>query len=194
MTTSGAELLARIKPKRAEAKATICLRPDLLNEWARLDEELSSLRETARPSTMSTVKAASRAEREAAKRVQEVEAHIEDSQVEFTFRAMPNADYQALVDQHPPRKGNQLDAIAGHNRAAVEDAGIRACLVDPVFEDCLDSDCDHVECGSWQQLLGVCNPSEWAELRRAFGEANGSVTSAPKSRLASLILRSGDAD
>jgi hypothetical protein len=81
-----------------------------------------------------------------------------------------------------------MDAFAGYNRDAVVDAAIRECLVSPTFTDCLEPACDHTACGSWQQLEAVCNPSEWAELRRTVDEVNSATNTVPKSPLASLIL------
>ncbi len=194
--TSGADILARIKPTRGTAEANICLRPDLLDRWSDLDTELASLRaeNAERASTMSTAKRSTKVEREKAEEIQAVEAEIEAATVTFKFEAVSRDAYNALLDAHPPRKGNQFDMMSGYNRAAVEDALVRASLIDPLFEDCSTKGCDHSECGSWQQFLEVCNPSEWAELRQATNEANGSVSSAPKSLLASQVLRNGGTD
>jgi hypothetical protein len=68
------------------------------------------------------------------------------------------------------------------------DAQIRECLVDPVFEDCQKTGCEHNDCGSWQQLTATLNLSEYGELARVAQEVNGVVTEAPKSLLASRIL------
>lgn len=54
---------------------------------------------------------------------------------------------------------------------------VRACLIDPVFDD-----------ASWAQFLEVCNPSEWQELRSRVQSANRGVVDLPKSELASRIL------
>jgi hypothetical protein len=65
---------------------------------------------------------------------------------------------------------------------AVEDAAIRECMVDPVFDD-----------ASWAELVSVLNPSEWAELKRTVRLANQAVTETPKARRASTARTSPDA-
>ena len=104
------------------------------------------------------------------------------------MRALPKDEWQVLCDLHPPRKDNQFDMVSGFNRDAVVDAAVRECMYDPVFEDCTEKGCKHLECGSWQQFVGFCNSGEWQELRRVANLVNGRVNPAPKSELASRVL------
>lgn len=183
---SGAEILARLQPKLREVTTEICLRPDLIEAWETANEQLFELR--VKDEEKSTPKGRlanpeaksvdySEATQEAAKRVEELEAEIEGASVTFRFRGMPKDRWQALCDNHPPRKGNEFDGFAGYNRDAVVDEAVRRCLIDPVFDD-----------EAWEKFIEVCNPSEWAELRRAANEANGRVSGSPKSVLASQVL------
>lgn len=189
---TGAELLAAINPRLSERGARICLRPDLLTDWETLTEELGEASAEAdrahRSSTTKLGAKSSSALRDLAEKVQAVEEQIAASEVRFVFRAMAKDRWQELCDQHPPRPTDQVDQYVGYNRVAVADAAVRAALISPVFEDCTKPGCPHVECGSWQQFLSVCNPSEWGELRNVVDTLNGVVTGAPKSELASQIL------
>lgn len=188
---SGAELLAKVRPRLRERGVFISLRPDLLDEWDKLTDELAEAEAEAPGNQRLAAGASTAAAKKIAKKIQAVEQEIEDTQIRFLFRAMPKDQWQALCDQHPPRVGNQLDGYTGYNREAVVDAAIRESLVSPVFTDCSNPGCDHSACGSWQQLEAVCNPSEWAALREAVDEVNSAVKNAPKSLRASQILDSG---
>lgn len=174
---SGAEILARIKPRLREGHTQICLRPDLLMAWEAANEELLEQREGEGKSRRLADGGISAASKKLAKRITEIESEIEAASVVFRFRAMPKDRWQALCDNHPPRKSNEFDAFAGYDRDAVVDAALRECLYDPDFDD-----------ESWTQFVSTCNPSEWAELRRLTNEVNGRVSGAPKSALASQVL------
>lgn len=177
---NGAELLARIRPILATKSTQICLRPDLIEAWEKADDALTEAR--AKDFTPGEGRMADRREESAdtkklAKKVQALEAEILDHAITFKFQALPKDKWQALCEQHPPRKDNNVDQFVGHNREAVEEAAVRECMIDPVFDD-----------ASWAELMAVCNPSEWSELRQAVREVNGSVTDLPKSRQASQVL------
>lgn len=173
---SGAELLARIRPVKREESTYLCLRPDLLDAWEDATTELAEAQAAdTTGARLSTSPSAST--KKLAKRVAEIEAEIEETQAKFTLRAMSKDRWQALCDEHPPRKGNEFDQFSGYNRDAVVDAAVRECLVDPVFDD-----------ASWVQFQDVCNPSEWAELRSMVQSVNRKVVEPPKSALASQIL------
>jgi hypothetical protein len=200
---SGAALLARIKPRLREVSTQLCLRPDLLEDWESKSEELDAANlaleavkqadaQGARLGTgvSAETKAAAAKVNGLAAEVAALEAEIEATQVRFRLRALPKDKWEGLTADHPPRKDNVADLYYGANRDGVLDAAVRLCLFEPVFEDCAINDCEHADCGSWQQFVSVCNSSEWAELRRATNEVNGAVVDAPKSELASRILSS----
>lgn len=179
---NGAELLARIRPQLREEAANICLRPDLLDAWQEAEDALVAARGSTVGRQRLTGKdesgnSASAEVRKQAKRVQDLEAEIDATMARFVFRAMTRDRYRAVCDKHPPRKDNQLDSFAGFDREAVEDAMVRECLVDPVFDD-----------ASWEEFLTVCNVSEWNELRDTVRSVNRGVTEAPKSGLAAQVL------
>lgn len=174
---SGAEILARIKPRQKEVTTELCMRPDLLEAHEAAATELATSRAEDAGAGRLANGGISAKTRKAAEAVKAVEAQIAENVIVFRLRAMPQDKWRALCDNHPPRKDNQMDFMRGHNADAVTDAGVRTCLYDPVFDD-----------RSWADFLAVCNPSEWNELRAAFNIANEAVVDAPKSALASRIL------
>ena len=175
---SGAELLARIKPRLREDRTQLCLRPDLLDAWADAAETLAEKQAESQQSERLGTKGNTATVKKLAAEVQRIENEISETGIWFHFRAMPKDAWQALCAAHAPRANNQIDAFAGYDRDAVLDAMVRECLVDPVFDD-----------ASWAEFLAVCNPSEWNELRETVNRVNQSVVDAPKSELASRILR-----
>jgi hypothetical protein len=120
--------------------------------------------------------------------IQAIEAEIEATAAWFTVRATDRPTWQAMCDRHPPREGFISDMYQGFNVDATLDDAVRECLIDPVFEDCAAANCDHSECGSWEWLMKLLNPSEWQELRDSANRVNSSVVEPPKSELASQIL------
>jgi hypothetical protein len=174
---SGADLLARIKPRAKEVTTELCMRPDLLEAHEAAHEALALSRANDAGSSRLTDGGVSAATKKAAQAVAAIEAEIAENVIVFRLRAMPQDKWRALCDNHPPRKGNDMDFMVGYDRDAVTDAGVRACIYDPVFDD-----------ASWATFMSVCNPSEWQELRQSFTIANQAVVDAPKSALASQIL------
>lgn len=179
MTTtpqSGADLLARIQPRLREQATQICLRPDLLDEWEAANDELqeSQARDVGSARLASGVSSATK---RIAQKVQIIERQIEDNSIWVKFRAMPKDDWIVLCEQYPPRRGNDIDAVIGYDRDSVQDAMVRACMIDPVFDE-----------KSWAEFVKVVNPGEWAELRETVSQVNGAVTGTPKSVWAERVL------
>lgn len=204
---TGADILGRIRPSRRVESTTVCLNAKLIRDFEDADAELLRLMGAAQGNSnrlnpgKSAADAVDEAEQSAdpalraqARKVRSIEQAIVDAQVEFTFTAMNKDEYAELCAMYPPRRNNQLDQIVGYHRDEVIDAMVRASLTSPTFEDCLDEsgqpnrECDHSECGTWQQLVGIVNLSEWGELRDCANLANSGVNDAPKSVLASRIL------
>lgn len=172
---SGADLLARIRPRLNEGEIEICLRPDLIDEWQEANETLQEL--VAAGMKPGRIASKPTEQIEAAKRVQDLEQQIQAASAVFRFRALPKDEWRALCDDHPPRKGNEVDHWTGYNRDAVLDAAVRASLYDPVFDD-----------ESWANLVAVTSGGEWEELRKEANSVNRGVNDNPKSELASSIL------
>lgn len=177
---NGAELLARIKPTLREEGTEICLRPDLLDAWEEANAKLTEMMTTdagRKRLAGGTTAAPPAATRKQAQVVVDLEEQIQASSIMMRMRQMAPDKWQALCDAHPPRKGLELDAYFGYNRAAVVDASIRECVYDPVFDD-----------KSWADLVPYIAPSEWDELRTVALRVNGKSGGLPKSLLASEIL------
>jgi hypothetical protein len=209
--TSGAALLKKIKPTLRRKRVHICLRPDLLNEWNVANEAMqesmakdaADAADEGRPRLATQEFKYSDATIELANKVEAIEKRINAADAVFEFEALPQDEWTSMVAGYPPRKDNPYDLLAGYDRSAALDAGVRRCLVDPVFEECpSESDgtieCDHSagsECdgGSWQAFLRVCASSEWEELRNGVSEVNTETQDNPKSVLASRVLSSSAA-
>lgn len=174
---NGDDLLARVQPKLKEFRTQLCLRPDLIQKWEAANERLAEVTASGATNTRLAGDGPSSQAKKIAREVQAIEQEIEDASAWFEFRALPVAEYQALLVKHPPRKDNQMDMLVGYDRDGFSDALVRACLVDPVFSD-----------EGWKAFMATCAPSEWAELRSAVNEVNGGEVAPPKSPLASRVL------
>lgn len=201
-TPSGADILARLKPRLREESTQIYMCNDLLDEWAALQEQLAE----SQAKDMAGNRMAdgqSKKTKALAEKITELEALIAEDAIDVRFRAMSKDRWRALCDEHPPRKGDQVDAYTGYNRDAVLDAAVKLCMVAPVFEDCpkmlagevcavpdpeTGEPVEHADCGSWQHFERVCNPAEWKALSDTVNSVNRGVVDAPKSALASRIL------
>ena len=172
---NGDDLLARIKPKLRRIRHQVCMRPDLLDDWQDAADALEQARDASLPDRLSSDDTS--VLRGYAEKVKAIEDEMDAVSPWFEFEALSIPEYQALVSEHPPREGDQMDLYAGHNRDAVLDALVRQCLIDPVFSD-----------EGWAKFLETCAPSEWSALRVAVTEANGGTVKPPKSRLASRLL------
>jgi hypothetical protein len=173
---NGDDLLARVQPTLKEVRVQICLRPDLIDQWNTLNAELEESLAQAGGGRLSDG-GPTAADKKKARAVQALEKDIEAASAWFMFRAMPSEKYEALCAEHPPKKGDQFDLLAGYDRVAVGAVIVRKCLVDPVFSD-----------EGWETFKTTCGPSEWEELRNAAFEANGGVGALPKSQAASQVL------
>lgn len=210
--TSGAALLNKIKPQLRRVNVHVCLRPDLLaqhkteqkkmlemmNRDAEQNVEKRRLGETGQVAYADDTQAQ-------AELVQRLEDQIEKADVIFVMEALPKDEWNAHTAQYPPRKDNHFDMLAGYDRDAALDGGVRMCLIDPEFEDCPSVadptiDCNHIgpksacKGGSWEAFMRVCAASEWEELKNGVAEANTQTGENPgKSALASRVLASSAA-
>jgi hypothetical protein len=177
---TGAEILARIKPKLDEDWTEICLRPDLVAEFEELESDLVEAQTRVGPRR--NADGITKRAIELAKKVEAARELIEESAVKFHFRALSRDAFRDLTDrpENAPRRGDQVDMMVGYNRDAVGDALVRASMVEPTFDD-----------DSWPALVEVVSIGEWNRLRQVAEKVNGSVvTESPKSQLASRILSS----
>lgn len=185
---SGAELLRDVRGRKRDGVAHICMKPGLVDDWERAHDALveSETEDRSKPRLGSG--GVSAATKKLAENVSEIEQQIEESDTAFRFVSIGKDRYAEICDENPPREKNMLDFTVGYNREAVNSQTVFECLVDPVFDRCEKKGCKHQDCGTWEQMLLLLNPSEWGELVRITQEVNGVVTGAPKSQLASRIL------
>src|SRR5690349_11242648 len=104
---SGAELLARIKPRLREDRTQLCLRPDLLDAWADAAETLAEKQAESQQSERLGTKGNTATVKKLAAEVQRIENEIAETGIWFHFRAMPKSAWQALCAEHAPRSNNQ---------------------------------------------------------------------------------------
>lgn len=213
MSTSGAALLKKIKPRLKRVRVHICLRPDLLAEYHKAESALTDSIAADAEKTPAKARIAtgpfvySEATQVIARKVTRLEEQIAEADVVFEFEAMPKDEWASHVANYPPRKDNHYDMLVGYNRDAALENAVQRCLIDPVFEDCPSvdpdheehgTDCDHSEkslCegGSWQGFTRVCATSEWEELKNGVSSVNTEAVDNPKSVLASRVLASSAA-
>lgn len=172
-TFDGDALLAKIKPTLRRLKTQVCLRPDLLEQWESLCEELADA-SNGLPQRLSGDKAKAVKSLEA--RIADIEDEIEEVSPWFEFEALPAERFRALCADYPPRDKNQIDMLAGFNRDDVARALVRECLISPSFSD-----------EGWQAFVDTCATSEWAELQRCADEVNAGSAKPPKSQAASKV-------
>lgn len=190
---SGADILGRVKPKRRIETVEVCLRADLVAEHEEADAELTRMKmRSAGGSNRMHPGAEALVESEEfiaqANKVRDLEDQIKAAMIPFAFESMNKDEWRAMLDNYPPRKGDQMDHVVGYDRDTVMEQMVRRSLVSPEFEDCTEDGCEHEDCGTWDQLLEFINPSEWGELRDTANRANSAVVEAPFSDLASRTL------
>lgn len=158
------------RAKQRETTVQIYLAGDVLAEIERLERKLSD-------SNADTWKAASLASKNPAAKIAEQIAaarkRLQDSEVEFLFRAMPDQAWSDLLAAHPPQDADrqQFD-VKTFPRAL-----IAACCVDPVMAP------EQVD-----ELFGVINQAQRNALFNGAFEANTEGTDVPFSVTASGIL------
>jgi hypothetical protein len=196
---SGADVLKRVQPRLRTDHTFICMRPDLLDRFEELEEELDELQRQAAKRPGRNADKPDETLKDKALELKAVQDEIQETQVRIDFRALTKDRWQSLTEQHPPRPGHNVDQLTGYNGSAAVEASVRLCITSPVFEDCLDPDCSHAwenedgvteGCGTWQHFVKVVNPSEWAELKERSLQVNRGVIEAPKSALAEAVLTS----
>jgi hypothetical protein len=212
VTTSGAALLKKIRPRLKRARVHICLRPDLLAEYHKAETELARLMDEDEKDVPAKARLGmgefvySEPTQMQARKVQKLEGQVAAADTVFEFEAMPANEWATHVANYPPRKDNHYDMIVGYDRDQALEHAVQRCLMDPVFEDCVTlqpeheefgNTCDHTEeslCegGSWQGFVRVLASTEWEELKNGVSQVNTVGEDNPKSVLALRVLRNSD--
>lgn len=150
----------------------VCPRRDLVNEHARLDEELAK----SRLSSLGTL-AESSDQHDAAERLQELEDEIAAATRTFRFKALSRQRWRALMAEHAPDKEHKADGL-DFNPETFPPVAISAC-----------SDAPAITKDQAARLVDTLPLGEFQKLWAAVLDVNIGVTQTPKSALATGILR-----
>lgn len=145
-------------------KVDVCTRPDLVDEYEDLHARVLAARESPESLGGDPELAAWTA------RLEELQAEIEDTTIEFKIRGLSRPEYTKLAAEHPAREGNNKDLLAGGvNVDEIAEQLIKLGTIDPI----LDED-------DWQEFLAnVVNNASYTKLTLAAWAANNRDVSAP---------------
>lgn len=150
----------------------LCTRPDLILEHGRLDAELRDV-------------ASSDPDRakELAQAVTDLEAKIAEAQQEFRFQGLADLPWADLLKVHAPTKEQLADNDSlGYNPDTFPAAVIAASSLEPALSP-----------EAVALLRETVPPSDFEKLWQAALTANREVVDAPKSELATVVLRTSGA-
>jgi hypothetical protein len=160
--------------KRRTATVEVCLRGDLAGDYETLERSLAKLPKNN--------KLGGDPERQwITAEMERLRVEMQDGTVPFVLQALPDAVFQRLVDEHPPRRnGDEIDprdAEGSYNAATFYDALIRACTIEPELDD-----------DDWKLLLGDDGSMSRGQIIALSSEAlriNGQAVDVPFSPAAS---------
>jgi hypothetical protein len=161
------DVLKKVRPR--ELTVRVCLAGDVAAEVERLEAQLASLSEWRAESIADQNPGVEIAEKIAAARAQ-----MQESEVEFTFRALGAQAWSDLVAMHPGKTDEEA-----WDADTLQPALVAASCVDPVMTG--------EELG---QLFEALNMGQRQQLIEAAWQVNGEATSVPFSLHASAILAS----
>lgn len=169
-------LLATLRP--AERTVPVCLRGDLLADLQAAQRDLEQAQRERSASL-----AGGGGVRDAAERVEAIQAGMREHTVTFRLRALGGRGktFRDMVLAHPPRDGVEKDKLLGFNEESLFLALVRACLVAPVLDE-----------EDWAALEGL-NDGQWQQLCGAAWAVNAADVDIPFSRAASRALSESDA-
>lgn len=185
--TSAADLIRGAKLRRDEFR--VCVDPPLVDDYERLLAEQAAERDAARDSL-------------AGGRVLDIQVQLdllleqmEAATVTLVLQALPRREYRALIDKHPPRKGDDGTLIPRDERFGIDYDGFfnelarRSILGSRVDDETIeDLPADVVELlieerlsdGQWEDLTSRCN-----RLNRATVDVPFSPAGSPRTRRSS---------
>lgn len=169
--------------KLPERTVPVCLRADLAAEHERLDRELQALLRNPPNSLGGDGRG------ELKDRIRALEDEMAAAVYEFRLRALPSADFRALVRDHPPRKDDDTgevdsrDVDFGWNVETFFPALGRACIVDPELDD-----------ETWTALEEKLTDRQFDDLVKAAWRLNRGDVDVPFSRAASAASTDSDSE
>lgn len=172
--------------KRKTVRATVCLRGDLVAQYAALEAELAAAR-------LRDAEAFNGGEARAiADRMNGLRDEMTAAEVTLESVALPPMRPLDLLMEHPPRDDNKSDAALGYNQATYYPALIRESCANVISNDGVIAAADTISVDAWDTMLAGLGHSDFDTLVGAAMEANGR-TSVPFSRLASLVSQTNEA-
>lgn len=165
--------------RRAERTVEICLRGDLRDQMAEIEDQIMRLEAEAKHGNS----LAGNPEAVAlARRQQALNEQVKENTLTFRLRGVSQRRWTELVAQHPPREDNQKDLVMGYNLDDLVEALARECTVEPE----LDAD-------DWDHLLGeALTDAQWDVLSNAVWAVNQRDVDVPFSLAASRILQNSE--
>lgn len=163
------------RASRRQVTKDVCLRGDLAGEYERLERQLAAL---PKNNKLGGDPQRQRIEAEMAR----VRGEMTADTIPFVLRALSESAFQALVDEHPPRRDgddvNEGDARVGYNRGTFYGALIRACTVEPELDD-----------DDWKLILGPDGMSagQLVDLSTEASRVNGQAVDVPFSPAGSSV-------
>jgi hypothetical protein len=170
---------------RASRRMQVCLDAKLSLTLALAEEDLAAVEAAIETAEASAEKRAGgtvaidpglvKEKAAAEKAVTEAETAADAATVTITFTALKANDYDELLKQHPPREGNQLDAIDDRNNATFPDALMVACAtkIEDADGNLIDMDA--------ADLLGTLSNGERIIACQVAGDVNSKTLSVPSS-------------
>lgn len=126
--------------------------------------------------------------RAAAVKVQEIEAEIQSSLLRFTIEALDRLRWNKHMAEHPARDDNEADKAQGFDVSSLDEllpSSIKA------VHDAAGKPVDFDPAAEWPALSAEMSDGQWTDFAAAVITVNRG-TDAPKSRVASLVMRSSD--
>ena len=160
--------------KLPERSVQVCLRGDLAAEFDDLEAKLKKARAAEGGRRLASKGDAA----QIAEQIRDLEDRMSEEMLTVRVRALPRAEWNRVMLQHPPAKdASEGDKAMGVNFEAFMSDVMPRCIVDPD----LDED-------DWARLNDVLSSADYGKILDAVWAVNRSEVDVPKSRLASLVM------
>lgn len=118
-----------------------------------------------------------------AEQLDEAKAQARERAIKVTLREVPHRVVRQIQDEHPARKGNELDELRGYDRDAFERALIKAMMVSPeVTEEQFEEFADSAATSAWSRLLANANEIQFGDLDLGKGSSAASALTRARRR------------
>jgi uncharacterized Ntn-hydrolase superfamily protein len=166
--------------KLPERSVQVCLRGDLAAEFDELERRLAAVRaeERAGGDRPSSQRMGQKSEAVVlAEKLTALRRKMAEEMLDIRVRALPRAEWQRHVREHPPQKGDEGDEAMGVDFNALMAVVTPLCIVEPEMDD-----------EDWAALDSVLSSADYDRIMGAVWEVNRTGVDLPKSRLASLVM------